>query len=181
MARGSADVYSDIDLRIAVNTEIFNLERLPAPLASLEQHAIFVRRRSFGEGTAWHYLMLPSGAIWDVLIYVDTREPFLEFRRIIFARDDWREKLSGGSDPSIDFPAASVSVTLNLLEGFWVEWSKHAKVLARGAENVIWMGANLSRHALTRLKFISVTGLDCGSTDQLTIHTLLPVAEALEG
>lgn len=181
LARGNADVYSDIDLRIAVNAEIFNLERLPEPLEPLERNAIFMRRRSFGEGTAWHYVMLPNGAIWDVLIYVDTRDPFLEFRNVIFARGQWREKLLGGSDPSIDFQAASASATLNLLENFWLDWSKHAKVLSRGTENVLWMGANLSRHALTRLKFISVSGLDCGPTDRMTIHTLLPVAKALEG
>ena len=181
LARGNADVYSDIDLRIAVNTEIFNLERLPEPLEPLERNAIFMRRRSFGEGTAWHYAMLPNGAIWDVLIYVDTRDPFIEFRNVIFARGEWRAKLLGGSDPSIDFPAASADATLNQLEGFWLDWSKHAKVLSRGTENVLWMGANLSRHALTRLKFISASGLDCGPTDRMTIHTLLPVAKALEG
>ena len=180
LAQGNADVYSDIDLRIAVNAEVFNLERLPAPLELLEQNAIFMRRRSFGEGTAWHYAMLPNGAIWDVLIYADTRDPFPEFRNVIFARGEWRAKLSGGSDPSIDFPAASTSATLNLLEGFWLDWSKHAKVRSRGTENVLWMGANLSRHALTRLKFISASGLDCGPTDRMTIHTLLPVAKALE-
>jgi hypothetical protein len=181
LAIGNTDAHSDIDLRLAVSTETFSLDHMPAPLEILERDAIFMRRRSFGDGTAWHYALLPSGAIWDVLVYRDTREPFPEQRRVIFARGDWAEKLSVGSDPSVQFPAAQADAILETLEQFWVDWMKHAKVLARGGENVIWMGMNLSRHALTRLKFIAETGLDCGATERLTIHTLLPVARALGG
>ena len=179
LASGNADAHSDIDLRLAVSEDSFRLEQMPAALEVLERDAIFVRRRSFGEGTAWHYALLPNGAIWDVLVYRDTREPFMEMRRVIFARGDWTEKLSSGSDPSANFAPAGRAAILETLEQFWVDWMKHAKVLARGGENVIWMGANLSRHALTRLKFIAETGLDCGATDRLTIHTLLPVSRAL--
>jgi hypothetical protein len=181
LASGNADSHSDIDLRLAVSTETFSLDHMPAPLEVLERDAIFLRRRNFGDGTAWHYALLPDGAIWDVLVYRDTREPFMEQRRVIFARGNWAEKLSGGSDPSVEFAPAERAAILETIEQFWVDWMKHAKVLARGGENVIWMGANLSRHALTRLKFIAATGLDCGATERLTIHTLLPVARALNG
>ena len=181
LAAGTADAHSDIDLRLAVSTKTFSLQHMPASLEVLERDAIFLRRRSFSDGTAWHLALLPDGAIWDVLVYRDTREPFQEQRRVIFARGDWAEKLGGGSDPSVDFAAAGRAAILETIEQFWVDWMKHVKVLARGGENVIWMGANLSRHALTRLKFITETGLDSGATERLTIHTLLPVARALQG
>jgi predicted nucleotidyltransferase len=180
-AAGTGDNHSDIDLRLAVSAETFNLEHLPPALHALERESVLVRHSSFGEGIAWHYLMLPDASIWDVLIYRDTRMPFPEHRLVIKARGDWVGKLEGGSDPSVEFPAIHIADAVALLEQFWLDWRKHAKVLARGRQNVVWMGEQLSRHQLTRLKFMTETGLDCGPTDRLTIHTLAPVSRALTG
>jgi hypothetical protein len=65
---------------LAVSAESFNLETLPPALHDLERENVLIRRGSFGQGTAWHYLMLPDASIWDVLIYRDTRDPVPEFR-----------------------------------------------------------------------------------------------------
>jgi predicted nucleotidyltransferase len=179
LATGTPDEHSDIDLRLAINAEHFNLETLPTALQNLESESVLVRRSSFGEGTAWHYLMLPDASIWDVLIYRDTRDPFPEFRRVIRANGDWANKLEDGSDPSVEFLPLEAAAVIAVLEQFWLDWRKHIKVLARGRQNVIWMGLNHSRHQLTRLKFMLETGCDCGPTERLTIHTLLPVSRAL--
>jgi predicted nucleotidyltransferase len=179
LASGTPDEHSDIDLRLAINAESFNLETLPTALQNLERESVLIRRSSFGEGTAWHYLMLSDASIWDVLIYRDTREPFPEFRRVIQANGDWAKKLEGGSDPSVEFLPLESAAVIEVLEQFWLDWRKHIKVLARGRQNVIWMGLNLSRHQLTRLKFMLEMGCDCGPTERLTIHTLLPVSRAL--
>jgi hypothetical protein len=65
---------------LAVSAESFNLETLPPVLHDLERESVLIWRGSFGQGTAWHYLMLPDASIWDVLIYRDTRDPVPEFR-----------------------------------------------------------------------------------------------------
>ena len=179
LATGAPDQHSDIDLRLAINAQTFNLETLPPALHDLERESVLIRRSSFGEGTAWHYLMLPDASIWDVLIYRDTRDPFPEFRRVIQAKGDWASKLEGGSDPSVEFLPLEPPAAIAVIEQFWLDWRKHLKVLARGRQNVMWMGLNLSRHQLTRLKFMLETGCDCGLTERLTIHTLLPVSQAL--
>jgi predicted nucleotidyltransferase len=179
LATGTPDEHSDIDLRLAVSAESFNLEMLPTALQELERESMLIRHSSFGEGTAWHYLMLPDASIWDVLIYRDSREPFPEFRRVIQANNDWAKKLEGGSDPSVEFLPLETAAVIAVLEQFWLDWRKHLKVLARGRQNVVWMGLNHSRHQLTRLKFMLETGCDCGPTERLTIHNLLPVSQAV--
>jgi predicted nucleotidyltransferase len=179
LATGMPDEHSDIDLRLAINAEHFSLETLPTALHELERESVLIRHSSFGEGTAWHYLMLPDASIWDVLIYRDSREPFPEFRRVIRANSNWAKKLEGGHDPSVEFLPLETAAMIAVLEQFWLDWRKHIKVLARGRQNVMWMGLNHSRHQLTRLKFMLETGNDCGLTERLTIHTLLPVSRAL--
>jgi predicted nucleotidyltransferase len=179
LAHGLPDKHSDIDLRLAVSAEHFSTEQLPDALRELERQAVMIRRSGFGEGTAWHYLMLPDASIWDVLIYRDNREPFLEYRRVIQARGEWIAKLEGGSDPSLEFPVVEAQVACAVIEQFWLDWRKHAKVLARGRQNVMWLGLNLSRHQLTRIKFMVDAERDCGPIDRLTIHSLMPVSRAL--
>jgi hypothetical protein len=53
-------------------------------------------------------------------------------------------------------------------------------VIARGETLTAWLGERLSRHELMQLKFMVVTGLDCGAIDRLTIHTAAIVARALQ-
>ncbi len=179
-ARGNADLHSDVDLRIVISSEGFEVSRLPKELELLETRAVAIQRRSFGEKVGWHYLMLENGDIYDILVYRSDAESFPETRHMLCAKSDWVQKLEAGTDQNIEFPSANPETVKALLEGFWINWRKHAKVMARGETLTAWLGERLSRHKLMQLKFMAVTGLDCGVIDRLTIHTAAVVARALK-
>jgi predicted nucleotidyltransferase len=179
-ARGTADLHSDVDLRIVVSSETFEIAHLPKDLELLETRAAAIQQRSFGEKVSWHYLMLQDGMIYDILVYRSDAEPFPETRHVLFAKSDWIQKLESGTDQNIEFPSANSETVKALLEGFWINWRKHAKVLARGETLTAWLGERLSRHELMRLKFMAMTGLDCGLVDRLTIHSAAIVSRALK-
>jgi predicted nucleotidyltransferase len=179
-ARGSADLHSDVDLRVAVLSKSFDTTQLPPELASLETRAVAIQRRAFGDKVGWHYLMLEDGTIYDILVYRSDAEPFPETCQVLFSKSDWIQKLESGTDQNIEFPSAKPETVKALLEGFWINWRKHAKVIARGETLTVWLGERLSRHELMQLKFMVITGLDCGAIDRLTIHTATIVARALK-
>jgi predicted nucleotidyltransferase len=180
-ARGNADLHSDVDLRIAISSERIEISRLPRDLALLETRAVAIQRRRFGEKVGWHYLMLEDATIYDILVYTNDAEPFPETRQLLlFAKPDWTQKLESGTDQTIKFTSANPETAKALLEGFWINWRKHAKVIARGENLTAWLGERLSRHELVQLKFMAVTGLDCGAIDRLTIHTATIVDRALK-
>jgi predicted nucleotidyltransferase len=179
-ARGNADTHSDVDLRVAVSSKNFDVTLLPPELASLETRAAAIQRRAFGDKVAWHYLMLEDSTIYDILVYRSDAEPFPETRHVLFAKLDWVQKLESGTNQSIEFPSAKPETVKALLEGFWINWRKHAKVSTRSETLTAWLGERLSRHELIQLKFMVVTGLDCGAIDRLTIHTAAIVAQALK-
>jgi predicted nucleotidyltransferase len=162
LATGTPDEHSDIDLRLALSAQTFNLEHLPPALHGLERDSVLVRRSSFGEGTAWHYLMLPDASIWDVLIYRDTREPFPEFRRVIQARGDWANKLEGGSDPSVEFATRTIrcdcgarAILVGLAQTPQSRGSREAKRHLDGLEPFAASTDPIELHARDRLRLRS--------------------------
>ncbi len=179
-ASGAADLHSDVDLRIAISSESFDVSHLPKNLEIFETRAVAIQRRAFGDKIGWHYLMLDDATIYDILVYHGDAQPFPETRHVLFAKSDWIQKLESGTDQNIEFSSATPETVKALLAGFWINWRKHAKVMARGENLTFWLGERLSRHELMQLKFMAVTRLDCGAIDRLTIHTAAIVARALK-
>ncbi len=177
-ARGNHDLHSDVDLRIAIAPEHFDKASLPNEFATLEARAVVMQRRTFGENVGWHYLMLDNGTIYDILIYGNT-EPFPETRQVLFAKSNWQLKLESGTDQAVTFPPVKPEAIKTLLEGFWLDWRKHAKIIVRGDMPILWLGERISRYQVMQLKYIAQTGLDCGSVDRFTIHTGTIVSRAL--
>jgi hypothetical protein len=71
-ARGEADPYSDIDLRVALQAGAYEPERIPEGAASLTTAATTRLRFHFGgQATLWH-MLLDDGTIYDLHVQLLT-------------------------------------------------------------------------------------------------------------
>jgi predicted nucleotidyltransferase len=102
-ARGTADLHSDVDLRVAVSSKNFDVTLLPPELTSLETRAVAIQRRAFGDKVGWHYLILEDGTIYDILVYRSDAEPFPETRHVLFSKSDWIQNSSLEQTKSLNF------------------------------------------------------------------------------
>lgn len=181
LARHAADVYSDVDLRIAVRPEAFDAGAAPASAGAVTEHAVVHFVRSFGSDATLHHLLLSDGQIYDLFVQSAAREPSPESRLVLACRDAaLSEKLSAGaSDPETRFEPADPNEMRQIIETFWISQVKHVKVLFRGLGLLAWEGEHRLRQDLVRLWFALATGEDCGPGARLSIHAFSPVARAI--
>ncbi|MGE5334705.1 MAG: hypothetical protein ACM3N4_08405 [Nitrososphaerota archaeon] len=182
LAAGSGDVYSDIDLRIAVP---------PADLSEWEAsdlHTLFddpVLARQFVSlpgGSFLHHLILSNGDILDFLVQSVETVPGDEPVLVLGCRDDaFAERLaaSNHAPPSASAPATSESVR-GLVVAFWINSHKHRKVLHRGLDLMFPAAVHANWYMLMRMWYISVTGHDTNSYHFSGIHGLTELVTAVE-
>jgi hypothetical protein len=183
LARGHGDPYSDIDLRVAVETtsvskwEKPNLEQLfsTQPLA----HHLM----RFGENALLHHLLAANGDIYDLYVQSLEHSPSPEERLILGCRDEaFRAKLL---EPFENKPALARDITpeeiQHILEFYWLNAHKHRKVLYRNLDLLLWQGLNFFRPDLLRLHYILLIEKDCGDLRQTTIHAITSVEQTLQG
>ncbi len=184
LAAGAGDLYSDIDLRVAVP---------PADLAvwkASDRYALFdgsPLARQFvplGDHSFIHHMILPSGDILDLLVQSDEVAPgdepvlVLGCRSVAFA-----ERLDANhhapASASINDPVTGEAVR-ELVVAFWVNSHKHRKVLHRGLDLMFPSATYANWHMLMRMWFISATGHDTTPANFSGIHGLTELVKAVE-
>jgi hypothetical protein len=182
LARGHGDPYSDIDLRVAVETTSISKWEKPdlEQLFSTQPLAHHLMR--FGENALLHHLLAANGDIYDVYVQSLEHPPSPEERLVLGCRDEnFRDKLL---EPFVGKRELTKEVTgetiRQILEFYWLNAHKHRKILYRNLDLLLWQGLNFFRPDLLRLHYILLTKKDCGDLRQTTIHAMTPVVQTLQ-
>jgi predicted nucleotidyltransferase len=179
-ARHAADRDSDVDLRVAVPKEHFDLHTLPGGTGRLAARIAARLEMQFIEQTVLHHLLLDDGSIYDLLVYTTSRGPSSERRLVLGCRDEkFGDLLVAGADPPLTplTPADAGDVS-NLIAEYWIGFSKHRKVLNRGLDLLACQGEQFLRAILFRLYHVQATGADCGARP--TIHSMTPAVRNVQ-
>jgi hypothetical protein len=181
LAAGTGDLYSDIDLRVAV---------APADLADwetadlqsiLDEPALARHLVRLGEGAFIHHLILQSGDILDLLMQSADATPGDEPLLILGCRsDDLSKRLASCNQPP---PHARIPVTSDvvreLLVAFWTNCHKHRKVLHRGLDLMFPAASYANWQMLMRMWYIDATGCDTSAYHFSGIHGLTELGRRL--
>jgi predicted nucleotidyltransferase len=180
LARGVGDIYSDVDLGVAVQPAAFNAAELPASARLLKEKAVVHKAAKVGEHATLHYLLLDHGELYDLMVQSTEHTMRKQARVVLGCRDEaFGAQLSSSEDLSIQLQAADPVVICESIITFWMAQLRQQKVLYRDLGLVAWMGEQLMRLGLIRLWYVLATGYDCGSLREMTIHTLSPVVRAI--
>jgi predicted nucleotidyltransferase len=171
-ASGSADRFSDVDLRIAVVPERLSSWRDIDFRAIFNQAALGASIASFGDDAFLHHLVLEDGTIFDLFVQTTCRDNHEHAVKILSCRDDaFGERLATfGRQISGELPPPDAPAISKLVVSFWINSYKHRKVLGRGLPLLAAVGVQLERMSMLRLWTALVTGRDGG--DRMSIHGL---------
>jgi hypothetical protein len=172
LARGEADQFSDLDLRVAVADHRLK-DWLPPDLSDLIGERVVGGRWREWDGSVFHHLLLASGIMLDLLVQGTGWEPPQDFTLILGCRDDaFAEKLTRAHLPSSEEPdLAGPEIIRQVIIDFWTDSHKHVKVLFRRLDMLALIGLGLEQSALMRLWYTEATGRD-GGVQAGTIHSL---------
>ena len=182
IARGKADCYSDVDLRIAVVPEALEAWRHVDLNTQFAGRCVAHVLLPFGQFAFLHHLVLASGDIYDVWVQSSEEAVHDEFILTLACRDGkFADKLRKPQCAPLPEPQSADGETVRqLLEGFWINTHKHRKVLHRGLHLLALTGIHNDRQLLLRLWYIQATGNDCGEMRTQTIHGLTHLMQTVE-
>ena len=183
---GSADRYSDVDLRLAVPAARFRKWESPDFTALFKGLCIAHQRLFPQEEAILHHVMLKTGEMYDLGIQRLDRLAIHASSRLLGCREPpltgyfkdpaaVSSAVSTGSLHSNPDPGSIRQVILD----FWLNSNKHRKVLNRGLDPMVVVGLQTERAILIRLWAIQASGLDT-STAKPTIHTLTPQIRSID-
>jgi predicted nucleotidyltransferase len=181
-AAGSADVFSDIDLRVAVPPA--DLVRWEAPdldtllgAPPLARHFLRLGERSF-----LHHLIVPNGDILDLLIQSSEAVPDVEPALVLGCRDkSFAERITASNHAPTQTNAPVTGKTVReLVVAFWVNSHKHRKVLYRDLDLMFPAATYANWQMLMRLWYIAATGNDVSPHHFTGIHGLTELTRAVE-
>ena len=183
MANGAGDIYSDIDLRVAVppaDLPAWKAADLDALLGAppLARHFVGLGERSF-----LHHLVVANGDILDLLIESVEVTPGPEPVLVLGCRDEafaGRLAESDHAAPSTDAPVSGDAVR-ELIVAFWVNSHKHRKVLNRNLDLMFPAAAHANWRMLMSLWHIEATGYGTSPRHFSGIHGLTELVHAVEG
>jgi len=181
LARGEADVYSDIDLHVAVDISMLPEWRTPNLVAlGVEAAGAHLGVVDFGEYGLLHQIVLTSGDILDLLIHSATASLPQGPISVLYCRDPGlAERLASvTAAPPHEPPPADPGAVRQAIVDFWISSLKHTKVLARGLDAMAQVGLVHERTIMLRLWSIDVLGVDHGHRGT-TIHALTPIVRAV--
>lgn len=170
----NADLYSDVDLRIAVlSTHVDDWTDLDLPVL-FEGRCVAHTRSTFTGCGILHHLILDTGDLYDLWVQdvqiISVDEPI----RILGCRDpklaDVLRKSSGSSIPTHRPPPDAHRLRQEIV-GFWMNSHKHRKVLHRGLDPLVIVGLQAERTLLLRLWSFHAGDYDTDDR-QPSIHTL---------
>lgn len=170
-ARGTADKYSDIDLRVCVSVETrTNWEQPDFDL--FEGDAVGRRYYRFGP-IQLHQIVLANGIILDLTLQSIDQKPQPDFVYLLGCRDEEfrRHLISIEPEETYNPKPADNAVISQILTDFWIDSLKTPKVLYRNLDAIAMIGIELERAVLMRLWYVLATGTDAG-IQRPTIHGL---------
>ncbi|MXY50859.1 MAG: hypothetical protein F4Y38_16385 [Gemmatimonadetes bacterium] len=183
--QGTADRYSDVDLRLAVPAARFRKWQTP-DFTALFKDLCFAHQRLFPQEEAiLHHVLLETGEMYDLGIQRIDRLALHGTSRLLGCRDPALAEsftepvtvsaaVSPGS-PDTDPDPGTVG---QLIVDFWINSNKHRKVLYRGLDPMVVVGLQTERAILIRLWAIHASGRDTGK-ETPTIHTLTPQVRSI--
>jgi len=170
---GTADEYSDVDLRAAVDAAAVDSWRLRDLRPFFGDEYLEGQTHDFiGNGVLRHFLGA-SGYIWDLWV-VDVDKDLPRDNVLILAcRDEaLRERLDVVRPVSVVDPSpADPSTIRGLIVDYWIATSKDAKVAHRDHGIILKAGLDFQSSFLLRLWHVLATGKDPGA-QRVTIHVL---------
>lgn len=182
IARGNADCYSDVDLRVAVVPEALEAWRHVDLNTLFAGNCVTHVLLPFGEHALLHHLVLASGDIYDVWVQSTAEAVHDEFILTLACRDEnFAANLRAPQCEPVPAPQPANGETVRLLlESFWINTHKHRKVLYRGLHLLALTGLHNERQILLRLWYIQATSMDCGEMRTQTIHGLTHLMQTVE-
>lgn len=182
IARGDADEYSDIDLRVAVAPGALEAWKSPNFERLFQQEIVGHQLLTFGENAFLHHLILECGDIYDLWVQSVTHPPSQETVLILGRRDEkFAQQLSNLSPAdSATFEAPRPESVRQALVDYWIVTHKHRKVLYRNLYLLSLTGVEMERLTLLRFWFIAATGHDYDSLRHKSIFGLTHVTRAVE-
>jgi hypothetical protein len=182
LAAGSADEYSDIDLRLAVAPSDLPAWEKPDFAAFLGATPLARHFLRFGESSFLHHLIAPNGDILDFLVQSAKVNPDAEATLVLGCRSDtFAERLDASKRADkLERAPASAEAVRDLIVSFWVNSHKHRKVLHRHLDLMFPAAAYTNWHMLMRLWYIEATGNDTTPSHFSGIHGLTELVRAVE-
>ena len=183
LARGNGDIYSDVDLRVAVASEALETWRSPEKASGFFGGACVGQTfLPFGESAFLHHLVLQNGDIYDLWIQPASAALSPEAVLVLGCRDNaLGEKLrqTVPAPPSSPLPAQPQPME-RLLIDYWILTHKQRKVLYRGLNFLAMIGIGIERDVLRRLWHIQATGNDYGPDRAVSIFGLTDLTASVE-
>ena len=180
-ARGEADRFSDVDMRIAVGRDDLNAWQEPDWPELLGEAAVGHQLLRFAKTSFLHHLILSRGTIIDFFVQ-SSDHPLSRDAQLIISCDDpaLAERIRAADQPQpTQLPAADPQRLKAAIEEFWITSHKHAKVLYRKLDVMALTGVERERALLMRLWYARLTGKDLGS-QRPTIHLFSQVSRSLQ-
>jgi len=182
LARGEADRYSDVDLRLAVAPDALDTWRQLDFDLLFEGGCVGSHFSLFDADLFLHHLALSSGDIVDLSVQSAARAPFRETVLILGCRDRAFERQLGNAEAALEVraePAGAAGVR-GVIVDFWINSLKHRKILHRGLDLLALTGIEIERATLMRLWYVLATGFE-SAPGRDSIHGKTPVIRAVEG
>ena len=183
--QGTADRYSDVDLRLAVPAARFRKWETPDFTALFKGLCIAHQRLFPQEEAILHHVLLETGEMYDLGIQRIDRLALHGTSRLLGCRDP---ALAGSFTEPVTVSAAvspgspdtdpEPGTVGQLIVDFWINSNKHRKVLYRGLDPMVVVGLQTERAILIRLWAIHASGRDTGK-ETPTIHTLTPQVRSI--
>lgn len=179
LGRGGGDVYSDLDLRVAVDASFRTFLSRDALGVLMGGQPLALECTRLGPHAYMHHMILPRGLMVDLLC---ERGMDLEQTgsgvRLDGTPGDGLPPRRGTSKAWAPQPIEATAVG-DLVQRFWITMHKHRRGIARAQDLVIWTGVHYSIADIMRLEFLQATGLDCGNLTRMGIYELSGVSEWL--
>ncbi len=172
--QGNADLYSDVDLRVAVLSDhMDDWTDLDLPVL-FEDRCVAHTRSPFTGCGILHHLILATGDLYDLWVQDVQKISVDEPCSILGCRDpklaDVLRESASSAVPARRTPPDAHKLRQEIV-GFWMNSHKHRKVLHRGLDPLVIVGLQTERMLLIRLWALHAG--DCDTDDQQpSIHTL---------
>ena len=180
-ARGDADLFSDVDMRIAVAGDTIGAWREPDWAVLLGDTVVGQQLLPFAETSFLHHLIVSQGTIIDFFVQ-SVDHPISRDAQLIIKCNDaaLRNRIREADRPKrADLPEVNPHQLKAAIEEFWIISHKHAKVLFRNLDVLALAGIEFERALLTRLWYASLTGKDLGK-QRPTVHLFTQVVRTLQ-
>jgi hypothetical protein len=180
-ARGEADRYSDLDLRVAVLPEALPAWRRLDLGHLFSGECVGGLFHAFKPEGYLHQLVLAGGEVFDLWVQSVDRDPPQDHTLVLACRDEVFRLRLNEARPTLTpppEPASGVAIQ-NLLANYWINSLKHHKLLARGLDLLVLIGIQQERGLVLRLWEVLATGRDPGSGRQ-SFHHMVDAVRAID-